>query len=158
MVRKTIERRDLKMEPEELRWNTSGGIQKVFISNPTDIRRAVKVTFCYFRNWIYCLFFSLTVSTYFFKFLHVKDCQIVWNSVITFLLFLIQGFLSWKLSAIDFSSENEEMNLRWNVRTILCIVWIQFTPLLSQDKYWPLIFCAKMVAPKLTRWFSLLLW
>ncbi|EJD75383.1 hypothetical protein LOAG_17454 [Loa loa] len=31
------------MEPMELRWNTSGGVQKVFISNPTDTRRAVKV-------------------------------------------------------------------------------------------------------------------
>uniref|UniRef100_A0A915PZK3 MSP domain-containing protein n=1 Tax=Setaria digitata TaxID=48799 RepID=A0A915PZK3_9BILA len=31
------------MEPMELRWNTSGGVQKVFISNPTNMRRAIKV-------------------------------------------------------------------------------------------------------------------
>ncbi|KAM3716743.1 Sperm-specific class P protein [Dirofilaria immitis] len=37
------EQRDLKMEPIELRWNTNGGVQKVFISNPTNIRRALKV-------------------------------------------------------------------------------------------------------------------
>ncbi|MCP9264551.1 Major sperm protein [Dirofilaria immitis] len=36
-------KRDLKMEPIELRWNTNGGVQKVFISNPTNIRRALKV-------------------------------------------------------------------------------------------------------------------
>uniref|UniRef100_A0AAF5PSW4 Major sperm protein n=1 Tax=Wuchereria bancrofti TaxID=6293 RepID=A0AAF5PSW4_WUCBA len=37
------EQRDLKMEPIELHWNTTGGVQKVFISNPTNIRRAIKV-------------------------------------------------------------------------------------------------------------------
>ncbi|VDP13917.1 unnamed protein product [Onchocerca flexuosa] len=37
------ERDDLKMEPVELHWNTNGGVQKVFISNPTKMRRALKV-------------------------------------------------------------------------------------------------------------------
>uniref|UniRef100_A0A0R3RQP9 Major sperm protein n=1 Tax=Elaeophora elaphi TaxID=1147741 RepID=A0A0R3RQP9_9BILA len=37
------ELRDLKMEPSELRWNTSCGLQNVFISNPTNKRRAIKV-------------------------------------------------------------------------------------------------------------------
>ncbi|VDM93633.1 unnamed protein product [Onchocerca ochengi] len=31
------------MEPVELHWNINGGVQKVFISNPTSIRRALKV-------------------------------------------------------------------------------------------------------------------
>ncbi|KAK6109185.1 MSP (Major sperm protein) domain family protein [Brugia pahangi] len=33
----------LKMEPRLLNWNISGGIQKVYLTNPTDERRAIKV-------------------------------------------------------------------------------------------------------------------
>ncbi|VDK27605.1 unnamed protein product [Gongylonema pulchrum] len=39
----TEERYDLKLEPVELRWSTNGGLQKVFLSNPTNVRRAIKV-------------------------------------------------------------------------------------------------------------------
>ncbi|KAL3986043.1 MSP (Major sperm protein) domain family protein [Acanthocheilonema viteae] len=41
--KKSNDHRDLKMEPVELHWNTTGGIRQVFISNPTPIRRAIKV-------------------------------------------------------------------------------------------------------------------
>ncbi|VDK73918.1 unnamed protein product [Litomosoides sigmodontis] len=38
------DRRDLlKMEPKELRWNVSGGVRQVFITNPTNTRHAIKV-------------------------------------------------------------------------------------------------------------------
>ncbi|EJW77635.1 hypothetical protein WUBG_11456, partial [Wuchereria bancrofti] len=33
----------LKMEPRLLNWNISGGIQKVYLTNPSDERRAIKV-------------------------------------------------------------------------------------------------------------------
>ncbi|VIO99438.1 Uncharacterized protein BM_BM1204 [Brugia malayi] len=33
----------LKMEPRLLNWNISGGIQKVYLTNPTDERKAIKV-------------------------------------------------------------------------------------------------------------------
>ncbi|VDM39609.1 unnamed protein product [Toxocara canis] len=35
--------KEMMMEPAELHWSTTGGIQKVVITNPTDERRAVKV-------------------------------------------------------------------------------------------------------------------
>ncbi|CAG9530107.1 unnamed protein product [Cercopithifilaria johnstoni] len=36
-------RRDLRMKPKELRWDTSGGFRQVLISNHTKTRRAIKV-------------------------------------------------------------------------------------------------------------------
>uniref|UniRef100_A0A915PZH3 MSP domain-containing protein n=1 Tax=Setaria digitata TaxID=48799 RepID=A0A915PZH3_9BILA len=33
----------LKIEPKSLNWNISGGIQKVYLTNPSDERRAIKV-------------------------------------------------------------------------------------------------------------------
>uniref|UniRef100_A0A183DFZ8 MSP domain-containing protein n=1 Tax=Gongylonema pulchrum TaxID=637853 RepID=A0A183DFZ8_9BILA len=33
----------LKMEPKSLNWNTSGGVQKVYLTNASDERRAIKV-------------------------------------------------------------------------------------------------------------------
>uniref|UniRef100_A0A914ZGI9 Major sperm protein n=1 Tax=Parascaris univalens TaxID=6257 RepID=A0A914ZGI9_PARUN len=36
-------RKDMRMEPVELRWGMKGGVQRVFIRNPTNERRAIKV-------------------------------------------------------------------------------------------------------------------
>uniref|UniRef100_A0A914SA97 MSP domain-containing protein n=1 Tax=Parascaris equorum TaxID=6256 RepID=A0A914SA97_PAREQ len=35
--------KDMVMEPRELRWSTTGGMQKVILTNPTEERRAIKV-------------------------------------------------------------------------------------------------------------------
>uniref|UniRef100_A0A0M3HQ39 Major sperm protein n=1 Tax=Ascaris lumbricoides TaxID=6252 RepID=A0A0M3HQ39_ASCLU len=36
-------KKDMRMEPVELRWGVKGGVQRVFIKNPTNERRAIKV-------------------------------------------------------------------------------------------------------------------
>ncbi|KAM3716742.1 Sperm-specific class P protein [Dirofilaria immitis] len=33
----------MKMEPKSLNWNTSGGVQRVYLTNPSNERRAIKV-------------------------------------------------------------------------------------------------------------------
>ncbi|VDM38449.1 unnamed protein product [Toxocara canis] len=39
----TDSKKDLRLEPVELRWGAKGGLQRVYIRNPTKERRAIKV-------------------------------------------------------------------------------------------------------------------